>query len=210
MEKSRMLFGVLTGVVVILSLIVHYQYLMVQKEKNVLEENLKILKKEKETLVNGLEKNKIDLSTTAESLSKITQEKEALGSELEQIRIKLLEGEEALSTIKSEFANYQSEKTQFIRELESLKKNYDSLKIQFDAATQEKVNLESNLNSVGYLKKALVKAKMKERLAWLEEKKQKYMQAYARTKYGNRGFIIKDTKPTTQVPQVNVEVLPAE
>ena len=104
---------------------------------------------------------------------------------------------------------FPQEKEHLTSELDSLKKTYDSFKAQFDALSQGKSALEKNLHSVTYLKEALKKAKMEERLAKVEKEKQKYAQGYHSLKYGNRGYIIKDKKPTYGT-HVKVEVLPAE
>ena len=211
MDKTRILFGIITAVVVILAVLVHYQYLMVQKEKYTLEQNLNKATREKENLSSELEQSKIDLHNKTDELDKITEKLGSLEKEAEAVKSKLSETTAMIDKAKAEAAADEAEKTKLNTELNSLKKDYEALKTQFDSVNQAKVVLEENLHSKTFLKEALKRLKAEKYPP--KAQGQKIKQAGAKidrdVKYGNRGFIIKDAKPTYP-RNVKVEVLPAE
>lgn len=211
MDKSRILFGIITVMVIILTAIIHYQYLMVQKEKSILEQNLDKLTLEKENLNAELEQGKIDLHNKTEELNKVLGDMTSLEKEVEEIRAKLTEAEADLDKSKAEVTNCQAQKNQLNTELNCLRKDYSELKTRFDTVNQEITTLEENLRSKTFLKEALRKLKIEESLAKIQSQKikQPYSKTYFDVKYGNRGFIIKDRKPTYP-RNIKVEVLPAE
>lgn len=210
MDKSRMLFGIITAVVVVLAALVHYQYLMVQKEKHVLGQSVERLNSEKENLNTELEAAKIDLHNKAEDLTKITQEVESLQKEAEEIKLKLSQTEGILDKANSELSTYQAQKNQISAELDKLHQDYEALKKQFEAVSQAKAALEENLRQRSFLKEALKNLKKEERSGYTPQKaKRAPLNNYNYAQYGNRGFIIKDSKPTYS-PNIKVEVRPAE
>jgi chromosome segregation ATPase len=150
------------------------------------------LETQKQNLLQTIEKQKLEQAAISSSLSAANDRITNMETDFAQGQKQLADLSAQLNLIKEENVNLQNQG--------------DTLKSELAAATQEKNALQAKLGSLAELKKAIRELKAKPRTV---SKPQMQEKALAQAEIdGNRGFIIKDGKPTHPA-RVKIEVNPA-
>jgi chromosome segregation ATPase len=185
---------------------------------NKLKNNIDILNNEKQALVNDLNKEK--------KLYK------ALNDEYQEVQNKLSITADKLNKIDADFQNAQKAIDELNARIsilkvegETLRKENEDIKFDLDEVTQEKNTLQDKFNSVTELKKAIKELKkqrkqvMREVARWIapkagiskpadNENKPPAAEIKAEEIFeGNKGFLVKDKKPTYKA-KIKIEVEP--
>lgn len=138
------------------------------------------------------------LNQTKDQLQALEQENLGLKDSLKVTAEKLAKKEEDFNQARQDIQELTSEIAILKSENTSLKEEEVKLKAQLTSVSQEKDNLQARLSSIAELKKAIRELKRQMRVVRkkIEDK----------IIYGNRGYLIKDGKPTYPA-QVKIEVI---
>lgn len=179
-----------------------YKYVVTLKEKEDLlntvsqmKEQVAALEIAKQNLSQELEKEK-QLSQELTQGLKVSEER------LAKVNASLVTTVKALEDLNSQHSILKTENT-------ALKEQNDNLKLQVTQVTQEKDELKARMSSVKELKKAIreLKRQMRKVKTQIIAKEKTTTTATETAVEGNRGFLIKDGKPTSS-PKVIIEVKP--
>lgn len=182
-----------------------FKYILFLKEKNDLLNNLNAIKgqvtaleNEKQNLLQGLEKQKQIQQELNEQNAILKESIKVSEEKLTKLNTDFIQAQAAIEKLNSEMSAVKVENT-------ALRQEQDKLNSQVAEITQENEGLKAKLGSIAELKKTIKELKRQMRKAELEiERKIKERNIVE----GNRGFLIKDGKPTS-VPKIKIEVLPA-
>lgn len=141
-----------------------------------------------------------------QSLKKEEELAQKLGQENTGLKLNLKESEEKLTKLDTDFKAAQRTIEQLGSELAALKNEKTKLNSQLSEVSQEKDNLNVRLSSVEELKKAIRELRIQVRKVKVQIKEK--TKVTADNSEGNRGFVIKDGKPTSSA-KVKIEVKPA-
>jgi chromosome segregation ATPase len=216
MARPKSILAVIL-VAVILAGGLNYAWLLKIKISK-LKNNIDILNSEKQVLVNSLNKEKNLYN--------------ALNEEYKEVQNKLKVTSDKLNKIDADFQNAQkaidelNARVSILRvEGETMRKENEDIKFDLNEVTQEKNSLQDKFNSVTELKKAIKELKkqrrqvMREVARWvaprpglsnLKDKEIKSRDEEIKIEEifeGNKGFLIKDKKPTYKA-KVKIEVEP--
>lgn len=182
-----------------------FQYAASLKEKLDLKNDLSQIKKQ----VMDLELEKQNL------LQAVEQEKEAqkaLGQENSELKESLKVNTDKLAKLDADFQGAQNTIEQLNSKIAlvkaenmALRAKREKLALELSSVSQEKDALKARLSSVAELKKVIKELKKQVRKSTGELKE---IAAAQRIIEGNRGFLIKDGKPTYPA-KVKIEVIPA-
>jgi len=190
-------FLLLTALLAGITLFSILKYISTARENYFLNNNLRQIK------------NKIDsLSTEKQNLLQIIQKRKEIElklndtlkaneQQLSEINAKLLTANKDITDLNAQVSLLKTEN-------KVLKEQSDNLKLQLAGVTQEKDALQAKLSSLSELKSAIRELKRQMRQVTPGIKKI----AQDSLSEGNRGYIIKDGKPTYPA-KVKIEVTPA-
>lgn len=140
-----------------------------------------------------------------QSLKKETELAQKFDQENTGLKANLKESEDKLSKLDTDFKAAQKIIEQLNSELAALKNEKTNLNTKLSEVSQEKENLNVRLSSVEELKKAIRELRIQVRKVKVEIKKKTKVTDDSE---GNRGFVIKDGKPTSSA-KVKIDVKPA-
>jgi len=167
--------------------------------------------KEKYDLMGALDKAKVDLAALesdkkllAEQLSQEKDLKEHLVQENDLLKKNYLDSEEKITALNIEYVSLQSELGQLKARFDALEAKKNSLDTQLGQAVQEKDELKARLSSVVELKKAIRELRKHTHKVNNQIKKEIISNA---SLDGNRGFLVKEGKPT-YAAKIKIEVSP--
>jgi chromosome segregation ATPase len=179
-----------------------FKYLMTLNEKNDLMQNLNQVKGqiaslelEKQNLLQTIDKEK-------ESQKALTDENAALKEELKnlaQVDENLQNSQKTIEQLTAQIALSQAENT-------ALREEKNRLSLELTQVSQERDTLKARLSSIPQLKKTIreVKVQIHKAKAMMREIAKK-----RRVIAGNRGFLMKNGKPTFPISKIKIEVMPA-
>ncbi len=165
--------------------------LSLAKQLNQIKEQAVILEQEKQNLLQSLEKEK------------------AWGKKLEHegsgLKNSLRAREEKVQDLISDFSQTQKVIDDLGVQISSLKTEKEQLKADLSKVSQENENFRSKLSSIEELKKAMLE--LKEQVTKVKKEVRQKINI-EKLSEGNRGFVIRDGKPTFPA-KVRIEVNPA-
>jgi len=197
-EYKVIVIALLTGI----TLFSVFKYLTTLNEKNDLLKNLNQVKGqimslelEKQNLLQTIDKEK-------ESQKALTDENATLKDELKnlaQVDESLQNSQKTIEQLTSQIALSKAENT-------ALREEKNRLSLKLTQVSQEKDALRARLSSVPELKKTIkeVKVQVQKAKAVMREIAHK-----RRVIEGNRGYLMKNGKPTFPVSKIKIEVMPA-
>ena len=197
-EYKVIVIALLTGI----TLFSVFKYLTTLNEKNDLLKNLNQVKGqimslelEKQNLLQTIDKEK-------ESQKALTDENATLKDELKnlaQVDESLQNSQKTIEQLTSQIALSKAENT-------ALREEKNRLSLKLTQVSQEKDALRARLSSVPELKKTIkeVKVQVRKAKAVMREIAHK-----RRVIEGNRGYLMKNGKPTFPVSKIKIEVMPA-
>lgn len=170
------------------------------------------LLREKYALLNSLNTLKLEIAALdnqnqnlLKELEKEKEEGRRLDIENSFLKANLKAGIKKIDRLNAEFARAKDGLEKLNAELQALKGEKDNLEAQLTEVAQERDNLKVRLTSAAELRNALKELRRQVRNVGQEIKHKVEAQEAAE---GNRGFVIKDGKPTYR-PRVKIEVVPA-
>ena len=175
-----------------------YEYVIVLKEKNDLMSQLA----EKRVMINALENEKQKLLT---SLEKEKSQGQKLAQEKAELIVNLKASRHRLSKLFSGFSQNQKTFDALNTKISLLKSENAVLIEQKNKLAHDNEALETKLNSLVELKKAIRELKKQARRVGIQMIQQAQSE---KTFEGNQGYIVKDGKPTLP-KKVKIEVTPA-
>jgi chromosome segregation ATPase len=205
MPKKNLLIAFLVGV----SLFSIIRYAAQIKQRDRLQDNLS----QARATLQGWEKEREIFSRELEKQIKakeqILQESRVAQAHLQEAQQKVrrlnLEAAEAKATID----RLNREIAALSRENLALKEQKQVLSLQIEEIRREKDDLEARLSSVKELKKALKQLRLRMRLEAARRRHRKQESVNKRwPAQGNKGYLIKDGKPTTYKKKIEVLPLP--
>ncbi len=179
-----------------------FKYLMTLNEKNDLLKNLNQVKGqiaslelEKQNLLQTIDKEK-------ESQKALTDENATLKDELKnlaQVDENLQNSQKTIEQLTAQIALSKAENT-------ALREEKNRLSLELTQVSQERDTLKARLSSIPELKKTIkeVKVQVQKAKAVMREIAKK-----RRVVEGNRGYLMKNGKPTFPVSKIKIEVMPA-
>jgi chromosome segregation ATPase len=190
---------VIVALLVIISGLSYYKYIMALRERDELSRNLEQVKAdvarldvERQAIADELKKQK----TQKEQLM---EQKDALEAELQVAQDKLAELaklEAQVQPLQQTIEGLEQDNTALLQEKEALNRRLDEI-------AQEKAALEARLRSIAELKKAIKEAKINSRRERIQSRQRTDTEIS-----GNRGYIVKNGMPTYR-PKITIEVISA-
>jgi chromosome segregation ATPase len=188
------------------SLFIIFKYILTLKEKydllnalNQTKEQLADLELEKQNLLQEVEKEKEIQKALAQENLGLQGDLRGAQEELIKLKTDFAQLAKTIEELNSQLGILTTENT-------ALREEENRLKLELSQVSQEKDNLKARLNSVVELKKAIRELKIKMRQRIVSEVKE--ITKSKKIIVGNRGFLIKDGRPTYPA-QVIIEVIPA-
>ena len=175
-----------------------YEYVIVLKEKSDLMSQLA----EKRIMINALENEKQKLLI---SLEKEKTQGQKLTQEKAELRVNLKAGRQRLSKLFSGYSRNQKTLDALNTKISLLKSENSALIGQKNKLALDNEALETKLNSLVELKKAIRELRKQARRVGIQMIQQSQSE---KTFEGNQGYIVKDGKPTLP-KKVMIEVTPA-
>ncbi len=183
-----------------------FKYFLSLKEKydllnsiNDLKTQVEGLKSENQNILESLNEEKRLKGKLVQKNSELKNILKASKNKITDLYAELIEAEADVEQLDSEASVLKAENA-------ALRDENNASKLKLAQLSQEKENLKARLNSLPELKKAIRELKKKMRLARAKEVKKQV--ASLEQIIGNRGFLIKDGKPT-YTAKVKIEVVPA-
>ncbi|MBU0503037.1 MAG: hypothetical protein ABH882_07745 [Candidatus Omnitrophota bacterium] len=211
--------GILTMILLVAILAAGLNYSWQLKTRiGKLRSNINILNKEKQVLTGDLKKEKELYNDLNGEYQKVQDKLKLAGDRLIQIDAEFQSAQKTIEELNFRISILNVEG-------ETLRKENDEAKFNLDEVTQEKNALQDRMNSIAELKKAIKELKkqrkqvMREVARWIAPKPDISKPAAKEIKpevegigaeevfEGNRGFLIKDKKPTYRA-KVKIEVEP--
>jgi chromosome segregation ATPase len=172
--------------------------------------------KEKDELVKALDKIKVEVASLQGERQNILQEldraknlQQQLTQENTGLRDNLKASEDKLAGLNADFAKAKQEIEKLNSEISAWKAENAALKeenAKFDQVAKERDELKAKLSSIDELKKTIRDLKQQMRQVKVEIKQEAAKVSYIIE--GNRGYLIKDGKPTCPT-KLRIEVTPA-
>lgn len=195
MKKEIVLYILLIfGLFIIIFLVTHYFTLL--REKGILQKALVSFENKMAEY-----KREVDLKEKEleEKISGLSEEKERLLKQISEIDEKLSQTQNLLAQMKQEKEKLSTENSILVEKTRKLEAQIYNL-------SEEKLELERRLSSLVELKRAMREVKLKEYRKRIEEVKKRNAEGLL---LGNRGYLIKDGKPTVH-PKFIIRVLPPQ
>ena len=175
-----------------------YEYVIVLKENNGLMSQLA----EKRIIINALENEKQKLLT---SLEKEKSQGQKLAQEKAELIVNLKASRQRLSKLFSGFSQSQKALDTLNMKISLLRSENAALIEQKNSLARNNEALETKLNSLVELKKAIQEIKKQARRVSIQMIEQVQSE---KTFEGNQGYMVKDGKPTLP-KKIKIEVTPA-
>lgn len=198
---NKILISFLIGV----SLFSIFKYVSSLKEKyallstvNKTKDQLKTLEFQKQNLLQEIEEEKKLQQKLIQENSEIKDDLKATDEELTKLNSDFIQADKNIEELSSQISVLKTENM-------ALNDEKDKLKLKVNEISQEKESLKIRLSSIQELKKAIreIKQQMRKVTRGVKHKVKK-----EETHEGNRGFLLKEGKPTYPA-KVRIEVHPA-
>lgn len=183
-----------------------YKGIASQIEKNKLQDALTKTQAQSDLL----KKEKQDLEL---SLIKAKESQEALSQENVALKDQIRESQDKVSRLEADLNQSQAKVNEMTQNMDALKSENTTLideknrlNTQVSTLTQENANLNARLGSLDELKKAIRELKHKVRTVFTQVVKKEPPTITD----GNRGYLLKEGKPTKISPKVKIDIIPLQ
>jgi chromosome segregation ATPase len=178
------------------------EYLMVLKEKFILTNNLNQARSQITVLTDTVKKERELQAALSQDNLKLKDDLRVNTDKLTQVDLDLRNSRATIEDLTSQVALSKVENT-------SLRQEKDKLSQDLTQVSQERDTLKARLSSIPELKKAIKEVKVQINLAKAMIREITKQRKAVVEIDGNKGFLVKDGKPTSPTVNIKIEVKPA-